>query len=1001
VRVQVVGGQGVDNPSGWLMRSAVFAAALGAAFAVQPPLSAAEREDPLATRYSVNDFGGIGLLQTRTARFSPDGEFFIGASFINPYRRYFMTWQIFPFMEVTFRYTDETNRIFFGPTLDQSQGQFFRDIINFRNGNTNLDRSADLKIKLFSEGAIRPALAVGMQDFIGTGLFAGEYLVANKRFGNFDFSFGLGWGHFGSRGWLPNPFRVLGSGFGSRPGFDGKGGQVGTGNFFSGQRASLFGGVEYYSEVDGLSVKLEFDGSEITAPEAISPGFRNLKESIPVNIGVNYQPTSWFDFSVAFERGNSLMIRGALRANFSQPGLTKDPLRDPPVVPREDLQLEHDPLITVALVPERSIILDAVYSELAAANYQVISYTLEYTRANIKLQIQDGNTGKLDPEIVARLVKTLPPNISILNLTVGLANELVQFTIDRVGMEQARAIAQQLDRLTWQSLRVASVTIRSGKMVVAVAGGVEARDSNDLHRLAVNFAATDLDISELRMVNGRGMEISKIYSELRVEHIVDEIYADLGVATSQITALAIVEGDIQFDLDENTSVEDAPYLQLAAAAINVPGADTMSLVDGMSEWGQDGFPHPESEEYVIQRLTNVLAARGFWAYAVDLDGLEATIYLTASVHNEVPRNVARVARLAANYLPRRIEKITVVEIIASFEIYRLSLMRSDLELEARHMRSAEEIWINTTIAEPRGGMSNANQGAVNEQTYPSFGWWLVPELKQHVGDPAEGIYLADLELELGGSVNVTPGLSFTFIGRQFVAGNLDSIKRVSDSVLPHVRSDVVNYLQQGDTTIMAAMGTYMGSAGPNWYYRVSAGILEWMYGGVASEILYRPWGERWALSFELDWAKQRAFNQLFGFRDYAIVTGHATLYYDLPWYGMRAQISAGRYLAGDRGVTIDFSRRFRNGMTVGAFATFTNVSAQDFGEGSFDKGFYLKIPMGLFMPFYSKQSASFMFRPLTRDGGQKLLTGPSLFNLVDRGNFGLINEHWREIGGGQ
>jgi Exopolysaccharide biosynthesis protein YbjH len=997
--VRVVGAQGADNPCGWLMRSAVFAAAMGAVFAVQPPLSAAEREDSLGTRYSVNDFGGIGLLQTRTARFSPDGEFFIGASFINPHRRYFMTWQILPAVELTFRYTDSTNsNQFTNRTVDQDQSTFFKNILLFRNGGTNLDRGFDIKIMLFEESKNTPALAVGLQDFIGTGLFAGEYLVASKSFGQFDFSFGVGWGQLGTRNIIPNPFRLISSGFAERGGRNPLGGGLKAGNYFSGPDVGLFGGIEYFSSIPGLSVKLEFDGARPELGRDLSETFLNLRESSPLNVGINYQPASWFDFSIAFERGNSLMIRGALRANFSQPGLTKSPLLDPPVVPREDLQLEHDPLITVALVPERSIILDAVYSELEASDYEVISYTLEYSKAYIHMGVQGGNTRELDPEIVARLVKTLPSNITILNLAVELDSELVQLTIDRVGMEQALAIAQQLDHLTWQSLGVTGVAIRSGKMLVAMAGGVEAIASDDLHRLAVNFAATDLDISELRMVNGRGMEISEIYSELRVEHIVDEIYADLGVAASQITALAIVEGDIHFDLDENSSVENAPYLQLAAAAINVPGADTMSLVDGMSVWGQDGFPHPESEEYVIQRLTNVLAARGFWTYAVDLDEYEATIYLTASVHNEVLRNVGRVARLAANHLPRRIEKITVVEIIASFEIYRLSVMRSDLEREARHMRSAEEIWVNTTIAQPRGGMSDANRGSVNEQTYPSFGWWLVPELKQHVGDPMEGIYLADLELELGGSVNVTPGLSFTFIGRQFVAGNLDSINRISDSVLPHVRSDVVRYLQEGDTTILAAMGTYMGSAGPDWYYRVSAGILEWMYGGIASEILYRPWGERWALSFELDWAKQRAFNQLFSFRDYAIVTGHATLYYDLPWYGMRAQISAGRYLAGDRGVTIDFSRRFRNGMTVGAFATFTNVSAEDFGEGSFDKGFYLKIPMGLLMPFYSKQSASFMFRPLTRDGGQKLLTGPSLFDLVDRGNYGLINEHWREIG---
>ena len=35
---------------------------------------------------------------------------------------------------------------------------------------------------------------------------------------------------------------------------------------------------------------------------------------------------------------------------------------------------------------------------------------------------------------------------------------------------------------------------------------------------------------------------------------------------------------------------------------------------------------------------------------------------------------------------------------------------------------------------------------------------------------------------------------------------------------------------------------------------------------------------------------------------------------------------------------IDFSRSFINGTKFGFFATFTDVSTEEFGEGSFDKG---------------------------------------------------------------
>ena len=63
-------------------------------------------------RVSVGDFGGIGLLQMRTARFGPDGLFNIGYSRVDPYKRYALNIQILPGLEATFRYTEIRNRLY-------------------------------------------------------------------------------------------------------------------------------------------------------------------------------------------------------------------------------------------------------------------------------------------------------------------------------------------------------------------------------------------------------------------------------------------------------------------------------------------------------------------------------------------------------------------------------------------------------------------------------------------------------------------------------------------------------------------------------------------------------------------------------------------------------------------------------------------------------------------------------------------------------------------------
>ena len=43
------------------------------------------------------------------------------------------------------------------------------------------------------ETRLLPAISLGVQDFIGTGVFSGEYVVGTKTIGPLKASVGLGW----------------------------------------------------------------------------------------------------------------------------------------------------------------------------------------------------------------------------------------------------------------------------------------------------------------------------------------------------------------------------------------------------------------------------------------------------------------------------------------------------------------------------------------------------------------------------------------------------------------------------------------------------------------------------------------------------------------------------------------------------------------------------------------------------------------------------------------
>jgi len=213
--------------------------------------------------------------------------------------------------------------------------------------------------------------------------------------------------------------------------------------------------------------------------------------------------------------------------------------------------------------------------------------------------------------------------------------------------------------------------------------------------------------------------------------------------------------------------------------------------------------------------------------------------------------------------------------------------------------------------------------------------------------------------------------------------NYDKFRYDAPSRLPRVRTNVRRYMTTEDLTLPSLQLTGTRQLSRDWYGMAYAGLLESMYAGAGGEVLYRPLNERWAVGVEANWVKQRDFDQRFSFRDYSVTTGHASFYY--VWGDERRIVtaaSAGRYLAKDWGATMAISRAFDNGVTMGAYATKTNVSSQQFGEGSFDKGIYVSVPFDFLLPRSTRARANFLWNPLYRDGGARLSRAYGLYQAT-------------------
>ena len=250
--------------------------------------------------------------------------------------------------------------------------------------------------------------------------------------------------------------------------------------------------------------------------------------------------------------------------------------------------------------------------------------------------------------------------------------------------------------------------------------------------------------------------------------------------------------------------------------------------------------------------------------------------------------------------------------------------------------------------------------------------------------------------DINSSIIFRRGLSLNTVLGLDLYNNFREFGNPSSSTIPHVRSDIQDYLSEGKNNIARMRLSYMWSPYKDLFARLDAGLIEEMFGGFGGEIYYRPFNSNFSVGLTTHKVKQRGFKQRFKFRDYETETGHLGFYYELP-EGVNASLLMGKYLAGDKGATIDLSRRFNSGFTLGIFATKTDVSSEEFGEGTFDKGFYFAIPTDLFYSSYEPGFISFGLHPLTKDGGAVLNHQNSLHALFGGTSKRSLVRDWRDI----
>ncbi len=207
-----------------------------------------------------------------------------------------------------------------------------------------------------------------------------------------------------------------------------------------------------------------------------------------------------------------------------------------------------------------------------------------------------------------------------------------------------------------------------------------------------------------------------------------------------------------------------------------------------------------------------------------------------------------------------------------------------------------------------------------------------------------------------------------------------------------VRTDSLKYFQTNSFLMEQAYLQRSWNLKRGWFYRFALGYFESAYGGAATEFLYYPVNCNWAIGMQFAAVLKRDYHGIKFSRTTLQLRGDK--YVKVPFIGvqyflefyrdfkplhMDLLLSAGQFLAKDKGVRIDVGRYFKSGLRFSLWCTFTNGHDQVNGHTYFDKGFSFMIPLDMFLKQSSRNYIGYAMAAWLRDVGARAETGKKLY----------------------
>lgn len=362
-----------------------------------------------------------------------------------------------------------------------------------------------------------------------------------------------------------------------------------------------------------------------------------------------------------------------------------------------------------------------------------------------------------------------------------------------------------------------------------------------------------------------------------------------------------------------------------------------------------------------------------------------------------PLYIGRAARHMANHGGQTLESIKITPTVYGLKSRSIILNRRDLERTiAFHQGSPQEIWHNTEFVQPDVS-GNSLWGRFLGWDRHTFN--IILEQASSLSEDDSGmLYRTGLLFAQRGQL--TEKFWVENSARIDITNNTGRIRKYRPRNPLPVRSNIDDFAARTISLERSYIG-WLTTLKPDLHISLKGGYLEEMYGGIGGEVLYRPFGNTFAIGAETWLALKRdPFTDLnMGFNGDRLLTGHVQAWYEIPGTNITLQTRLGRYLAEDIGGTLALKHHFNNGAALEVFATATDHADFDiFGSQThLYSGLKMRLPLGNVPHLPVSSDIRFKVEPFGRDTGQALDTPMPLYEITEPLSYRHLAENWNDI----